>query len=120
MAAPHLLQTPFCAAWLPFLPAGLAFVAPALPTTPDNSFARRATLGQQLRFLAVRGLLQDDRLGLRYVRRQLLKRRDEVAAGKAGLSSADEEETPQVGGWLSGWVHQGWCPCIHTHLHLLV
>lgn len=47
------------------LAAGLGFVAPALPTTPDNSFTRRANLGQQLRFLAVRGLLQDDRLGLR-------------------------------------------------------
>lgn len=45
--------------------AGLGFVAPALPTTPDNSFTRRANLGQQLRFLAVRSLLQDDRLGLR-------------------------------------------------------
>lgn len=46
-------------------PAGLGFVAPALPTTPENSFTRRANLGQQLRFVAVRGLLQDDRLGLR-------------------------------------------------------
>ena len=45
--------------------AGLGFVAPALPTTPENSFARRATLGSQLRFLAIRGLLGDDTLGLR-------------------------------------------------------
>ncbi|PRW50810.1 alpha beta-hydrolase [Chlorella sorokiniana] len=73
--------------------AGLGFVAPALPTTPDNSFTRRANLGQQLRFLAVRGLLQDDRLGLRYVRRQILRRRDEVASGSAGLTSADDSET---------------------------
>ena len=36
-------------------PAGLGFVAPALPTTPERSFQRRAGLGQQLRFLAVRG-----------------------------------------------------------------
>jgi hypothetical protein len=45
----------------------LGFVAPALPTTPDNSFARRATLGSQLRFLAIRGLLGNDALGLRWV-----------------------------------------------------
>lgn len=43
--------------------AGLGFVAPALPTTPENSFARRASLGQQLRFLAVRGLLAMARWG---------------------------------------------------------
>ncbi|KAI7841246.1 hypothetical protein COHA_005083 [Chlorella ohadii] len=73
--------------------AGLGFVAPALPTTPENSFTRRANLGQQLRFVAVRGLLQDDRLGLRYVRRQILRRRDEVASGSAGLTSADDSES---------------------------
>ena len=49
-------------------------MAPALPTTPENSFARRATLGSQLRFLAIRGLLGDDTLGLRW-----------------------------VGGWVGGW-----------------
>lgn len=76
--------------------AGLGFVAPALPTTPENSFTRRANLGQQLRFLLTRGLLADDTLGLRYVRRQILRRRDEVAAGKMGLH-ADESEVPQVG-----------------------
>jgi pimeloyl-ACP methyl ester carboxylesterase len=45
--------------------AALGFVAPALPTTPDRSFARRAGLGQQLRFALSRALLADDRLGLR-------------------------------------------------------
>ena len=37
---------------MPWAP-GLGFVAPALPTTPEQSFQRRASLGQQLRFLAV-------------------------------------------------------------------
>lgn len=37
----------------------------------------------------------------RYVRRQILKRRDEVAAGRLGLTSNDEEDAPQVG-WV-GW-----------------
>lgn len=44
--------------------AALGFVAPALPIGPDNSWLR-TTLGAQLRLLAVRALLADDRLGLR-------------------------------------------------------
>lgn len=89
--------------------AGLGFVAPALPTTPENSFARRATLGSQLRFLAIRGLLGDDTLGLRYMRRQILRRRDEVAAGNLGLQ-ADESQVAQevIDGYLKPLTADNW------------
>jgi hypothetical protein len=43
----------------------MALVAPALPTTPEKSLVRSASLGAQLRFLATRALLQSDTLGLR-------------------------------------------------------
>lgn len=120
--------------------AGLGFVAPALPTTPDRSWQRRATLGTQLRFLVARGLLADDTFGLRWVggwvggapaklaaheqlcsrrhrpaqpactpaasplatcrarlvRRQILRRRDELLEGDLRLHS-EEFDLPQVG-----------------------
>lgn len=49
---------------LPPACAALGFVSPALPTSPDNGWLR-ATLGAQLRFVLVRAVLADDRLGLR-------------------------------------------------------
>ncbi|PSC73607.1 D-aspartate oxidase [Micractinium conductrix] len=81
--------------------AGLGFVAPALPTTPDRSWQRRATLGTQLRFLVARGLLADDTFGLRLVRRQILRRRDELLEGDLRLHS-EEFDLPQdvVDGYL--------------------
>lgn len=63
----------------------LCLVAPAVPTTPENSLLRRATFGSQLRFLATRAVLATDAAGLRYVRRQLLKQADRVAAGDLGF-----------------------------------
>jgi pimeloyl-ACP methyl ester carboxylesterase len=66
--------------------AGLVLVAPAVPTTPEHAFARRATLGAQLRLALTRAVLQSDAAGLAFVRRQLLRRRDEVAAGKLGFT----------------------------------
>ncbi len=54
--APRLALPPACAA--------LGFVSPALPTSSDSGWLR-ATLGAQLRFLLVRAVLADDRLGLR-------------------------------------------------------
>lgn len=66
--------------------AALALVSPALPTTPKNSLMRRATFGSQLRFLVIRALLQSDVAGLRYVRRQLLQRRDEIIQGGLGFT----------------------------------
>ncbi|KAL4425122.1 hypothetical protein ABPG77_008227 [Micractinium sp. CCAP 211/92] len=80
--------------------AALGFVSPALPTSPDNGWLR-ATLGAQLRFLLVRAVLADDRLGLRYVRRQILRRRDEVLAGDLRLH-AEGFEVPQdvINGYL--------------------
>ncbi|KAL4447950.1 hypothetical protein ABPG75_005169 [Micractinium tetrahymenae] len=77
--------------------AALGFVAPALPTTPENSWLR-STLGAQLRLLAVRAIISDDRLGLRYVRRQILRRRDEVAAGDLRLHAEGFEDV--VNGYL--------------------
>lgn len=39
----------------------------------------------------------------RYVRRQILRRRDEVASGSAGLTSADDSESDAVRVWGRGW-----------------
>lgn len=63
----------------------LALVAPAVPTTPSNSFQRRATFGSQLRFLATRAVLQSDAAGLRFVRRQVMQQRERVAQGDLGF-----------------------------------
>jgi pimeloyl-ACP methyl ester carboxylesterase len=73
--------------------AGLALVAPALPA---NDFARRVTFGTQLRLVATRATLASDAAGLAYVRRQLLRRADEVAAGGLGIALRDGEDAAAV------------------------
>lgn len=89
--------------------AALGFVAPALPTTPENSWQRRANLGTQLRLVVTRGLLANDTLGLRYVRRQILRRRDELLAGNMKLH-AEEYGMPQdvIDGYLRPLRAQDW------------
>lgn len=69
----------------PWQVKALSLVAPAVPTTTENSLLRRATFGSQLRLLATRAILQSDIAGLRYVRRQLLKQRDKVKGGDLGF-----------------------------------
>jgi pimeloyl-ACP methyl ester carboxylesterase len=89
--------------------AGLALVAPALPTTPANDFARRATFGTQLRLVATRATLASDAAGLAYVRRQLLRRADEVAAGGLGIALRAGEDTEAVAeGYLKPIRAHGW------------
>lgn len=58
--------------------ASMVFVAPALPTTPENSFQRRATFGQQLRIVLGRAIMANDEAGERYVRRMITKQRNEL------------------------------------------
>ena len=57
----------------------------------------------------------------RYVRRQILRRRDEVASGSAGLTSADDSETDAVrccgvGGHLGSAVGSRLTRCCHPGL----
>ena len=63
--------------------SALALVAPAVPAGPGPGFAspRPPDFGQALRLAATRGLLANDTWGLRYMRRQILRQRDEVASG---------------------------------------
>ena len=101
---------------------GLCLVAPALlANNPETSFMRGGgmTLGAQLRFLVTKGLLSNDVTGLRYVRRQILKRRDEVARGDLGAftqgntsnskdsDSSDDEEEETVSTSSSGGGERG-------------
>lgn len=65
--------------------AGITLIAPAVPTTPEHSFQRRATFGQQLRLLVIRGILQSDELGLKYVERQIIKQKERVMRGELGF-----------------------------------
>lgn len=58
--------------------AGLIWVAPALPTTKEFSFQRRATFGAQIRIAFSRLLLSSDTTGIRYVRRMIDKQRREL------------------------------------------
>lgn len=68
---------------------GLGFVAPAVPSTPENSFQRRATFGSQIRIVLSQAILRmdgnsvDDGPGLRYVRRNILNQRRRIL--EAGL-----------------------------------
>ena len=66
--------------------AALALVAPAVPTTPEHSFQRRATFGAQLRVVATRALLLSNDAGLRFVRRQIMQQRQRVAGGDLGFA----------------------------------
>ncbi|GIL93451.1 hypothetical protein Vretifemale_20850 [Volvox reticuliferus] len=79
---------------------GLVLIAPAISTDP-RGFLARADLGQLLRFAWTRSLLSVDGPGLHYVRRQVMKRKAEVEAGRLGLY-ADEREVPQevIDGYL--------------------
>jgi len=101
---------------------GLCLVAPALlANNPETSFMRGGgmTLGAQLRFLVTKGLLSNDVTGLRYVRRQILKRRDEVARGDLGAftqgnrsnsmdsDSSDDEEKEAASTSSSGGGERG-------------
>lgn len=58
--------------------AAMIFVAPALPTTPENSFQRRATFGQQLRIVLGRAIMANDEAGVRYIRRMITKQRKDL------------------------------------------
>jgi pimeloyl-ACP methyl ester carboxylesterase len=88
--------------------AGLAFVAPALPASGGFEPLRRSTFGSLLRLLATRALLSNDTTGLRYVRRNILKRRDEVLEGKLwlleggnpGAASQDDASNEEEAGGL--------------------
>lgn len=81
--------------------AALALVAPAVPTTTENRMLRNATFGALLRFLAVRTMIQTDDIGLRYVRRQLLRQRDKILAGELGFqphpSTAQVNNDSEIG-----------------------
>jgi pimeloyl-ACP methyl ester carboxylesterase len=77
--------------------AGLALVSPAVPLSAKG-FLARADLGQLLRLAATRALLSAEGPGLNYVRRLVLKRRDELLAGRMGIYY-DESLLDQEGGW---------------------
>lgn len=90
--------------------SGFVFVAPALPSTSTkrvqdeqkkkqdskDSFIWRASLGQQLQRLYMRALLQNENAGLNYIRKNLQKRRNEVALGKLQVYADAEQEVKQV------------------------
>lgn len=94
----------------PSIVSGFVFVAPALPSTSTkrvqneqkrkqdskDSFIWRASLGQQLQRLYMRALLQSENAGLNYIRKNLQKRRDEVALGKLQVYADAEQEVKQV------------------------
>ncbi|KAG2438239.1 hypothetical protein HYH02_010940 [Chlamydomonas schloesseri] len=77
----------------PHLVSGLVLIAPAISVDPKG-FLARADLGQLLRFAWTRALIAGDATGVNYVRRQVLKRRSEVAQGRLGIYS-DESDVPQ-------------------------
>ena len=58
--------------------AGLVFVAPALPATPEHSFQRQATFGTQMRIVIGRAIMSNDETGVRYVRRMIQKQRNDL------------------------------------------
>jgi len=58
--------------------AGLVFVAPALPATPEHSFQRQATFGTQMRIVIGRAIMSNDETGVRYVRRMIQKQRKDL------------------------------------------
>ena len=58
--------------------AGLVFVAPALPATPEYSFQRQATFGTQMRIVIGRAIMSNDETGVRYVRRMIQKQRKDL------------------------------------------
>ena len=58
--------------------AGLVFVAPALPATPEHSFQRQATFGTQMRIVIGRAIMSNDETGVHYVRRMIQKQRKDL------------------------------------------
>lgn len=91
--------------------AGIVLVAPAVPASKEYSFTRKITLGGQLRFLITRALLSSDYTGLRYIRRQILKRRDAVARGEVGARFSENAvlSPPDViEGYLRPLRSHGW------------
>ena len=75
----------------PDLVAGLAWVAPALPAQPDQ-WRRSLNVGQQLQQALRLALINNDRAGLHYIRRQLRKRAEEVQSGKLRVYPQDPSE----------------------------
>lgn len=68
----------------PDIVAALGFVAPALPSKPEYSFQRSVTFGSQLRIVLSRAILAFDGPGRRYVRRNILKRREQILSEGLG------------------------------------
>lgn len=109
----------------PSLISGFVFVAPALPSTSSkkraeedrrkkdenkNSFIWRASLGQQLQRLYMRALLQHENAGLNYIRKNLQKRRDEVALGKLQVYADADQSVKQavIEGYLRPMLADNW------------
>ncbi|DBA94317.1 hypothetical protein WJX77_007900 [Trebouxia sp. C0004] len=111
----------------PSIISGFVFVAPALPSTSTkrvqrnqdeqkrkqdskDGFIWRASLGQQLQRLYMRALLQNENAGLNYIRKNLQKRRDEVALGKLQVYADAEQEVKQavIEGYLRPMLADDW------------
>ena len=102
--------------------SALVLVAPAVPTTLENQMLRNATFGALLRLLAVRTIIQTDDVGLRYVRRQLMRQRDRILAGELGFkphpstaqASETEEDEDEEEEALK-WAIQGYLKPLQAH-----
>jgi pimeloyl-ACP methyl ester carboxylesterase len=94
----------------PKLIAGLAFVAPALPTNSSkNGFNYKASFGQQLQRLYFRALLQNEQAGLNFIRKRLRERSEEVRRGDFkvyGMDVAAPEEV--IEGYLRPMRAHNW------------
>jgi pimeloyl-ACP methyl ester carboxylesterase len=101
--------------------SALVLVAPAVPTTLENQMLRNATFGALLRFFAVRTIIQSDDVGLRYVRRQLMRQRDRILAGELGFkphpstAQASETEDDDDDDEALKWAIQGYLKPLKAH-----
>jgi pimeloyl-ACP methyl ester carboxylesterase len=75
---------------------GLVLIAPAVDASDpkkNEGFLSRLDAGQLLRFALIRAITSDQTLGVNYIRRSLLKRKEEVQNGKLDLYFDDTDET---------------------------
>ncbi len=84
-------MTLFCLGRRPDLVAGLAWVAPALPAQRDQ-WRRSLNAGQQLQQALRLALINNDKAGIHYIRRQLRKRAEEVQSGKLKVYTQNPSE----------------------------
>ena len=74
---------------------GLILIAPAVDASDpkkNEGFLSRLDAGQLLRFALIRAIISDQNLGINYIRRSLLKRKEEVQSGKLDLYFDESDE----------------------------